>query len=148
MKTVPERFFQALLQYEDRRFYRHRGVDPRAVVRACGQNIKKRRVVSGGSTLTMQVVRIARKNRGRTYLEKIREMFLALRLEFSYSKREILDLYAANAPFGGNIVGIDAASWFYFGRSAEALSWAEAAFLAVMPNDPALIAGAEDSAAG
>ena len=70
-------------------------------------------------------------------------MFLALRLELSYSKKEILTLYAANAPFGGNIVGIDAASWFYFGRSAEALSWAEAAFLAVIPNDPGLIASAK-----
>ena len=131
------------MQYEDRRFFLHPGVDPLAVVRALVQNIKQRRVVSGGSTLSMQVIRIARKNRGRTYLEKIREMFLALRLELSYSKKEILTLYAANAPFGGNIVGIDAASWFYFGRSAEALSWAEAAFLAVIPNDPGLIARAK-----
>ncbi|HEX7502619.1 MAG TPA: penicillin-binding protein 1C, partial [Acidobacteriota bacterium] len=142
MKAVPERFFQALLQYEDRRFFRHRGVDPRAIARAMWANLKNRRVVSGGSTLTMQVVRISRKNPRRTYLEKIREMILALRLEFSFSKKEILDLYAANAPFGGNIVGIDAAAWFYFNRGPEALSWAEAAFLAVLPNDPALIAGA------
>lgn len=143
LKTVPERFFQVLVQYEDRRFFLHPGVDPRAVVRALAQNIKQRRIVSGGSTLSMQVIRIARKNRGRTYLEKIREMFLALRLELSYSKKEILALYAANAPFGGNIVGVDAASWFYFGRSAEALSWAEAAFLAVIPNDPGLITSAK-----
>jgi penicillin-binding protein 1C len=142
MKAVPERFFQALLQYEDRRFFRHRGVDPRAIARALWANVKNRRVVSGGSTLTMQVVRISRKNPRRTYLEKIREMILALRLEFSFSKKEILDLYAANAPFGGNIVGIDAAAWFYFDRGPEALSWSEAAFLAVLPNDPALSAGA------
>jgi penicillin-binding protein 1C len=140
LKSVPERFFQVLLLYEDRRFFLHPGVDPIAVIRALVQNIRQRRVVSGGSTLTMQVIRSARKNRGRTYLEKIREMFLALRLELSYSKKEILGLYAANAPFGGNIVGIDAASWFYFGRSAGALSWAEATFLAVIPNDPGLIA--------
>ena len=95
----------------------------------------------------MQVIRSARKNRGRTFLEKFREMLLALRLELSFSKKEILSLYAANAPFGGNIVGIDAASWFYFGRSAEALSWAEAAFLAVIPNDPGLIASTEKQAA-
>ena len=143
LKTVPERFFQVLVQYEDRRFFLHPGVDPLAVVRALMQNIKQRRVVSGGSTISMQVIRIARKNRGRTYLEKIREMLLALRLELSYSKKEILALYSANAPFGGNIVGVDAASWFYFGRSAEALSWAEAAFLAVIPNDPGLITRAK-----
>jgi penicillin-binding protein 1C len=140
LKSVPDRYFQVLLQYEDRRFFRHPGVDLLAFTRAMAQNIKQRRIVSGGSTISMQVIRIARKNRGRTYLEKIREMFLALRLELSYSKKEILTMYAANAPFGGNIVGIDAASWFYFGRSAGALSWAEAAFLAVIPNDPGLIA--------
>ncbi len=142
LKAVPQRFFQALLQYEDRRFYRHRGVDLRATARALWANARKGRVVSGGSTLTMQVVRLARKNPRRTYLEKIIEMFLALRLELSSSKKEILDLHAANAPFGGNIVGIDAAAWLYFNRGPEALSWAEAAFLAVLPNDPKLIAGA------
>lgn len=141
-RAVPERFFQALVQYEDRRFFRHRGVDLRAIARALWTNVRRRDVVSGGSTLTMQVVRISRKNPPRTVLEKLREMALALRLELSISKREILDLHAANAPFGGNIVGIDAASWFYFDRGPEALSWAEAAFLAVLPNDPKLIAGA------
>lgn len=141
LKAVPQRFFQALLQYEDRRFYRHRGVDLQATARALWTNARKGRVVSGGSTLTMQVVRIARKNPRRTYREKIIEMFLALRLELSSSKKEILDLHAANAPFGGNIVGIDAAAWLYFNRGPEALSWAEAAFLAVLPNDPKLIAG-------
>jgi penicillin-binding protein 1C len=143
LDAVPNRFFQALLQYEDRRFYLHLGIDPLAIARAMLKNIKQRRIVSGGSTLTMQVIRIARKNRRRTYLEKIREMILALRLELSSSKQEILTLYAANAPFGGNIVGIDAAAWFYFNRSPEALSWAEAAFLAVLPNDPGLIATAK-----
>jgi penicillin-binding protein 1C len=140
LKSFPNRFFQVLLQYEDRRFFLHPGVDPLAIARAMVQNLKQRRIVSGGSTLTMQVIRSTRKNRSRTFLEKIREMFLALRLELSYSKKEILALYAANAPFGGNIVGVDAASWFYFGRSAEALSWAEAAFLAVIPNNPGLVA--------
>jgi penicillin-binding protein 1C len=139
LKSVPDRYFLVLVQYEDQRFFRHSGVDLLAIARAMTQNIKQRRVVSGGSTLSMQVIRLSRKNRGRTYLEKIREMSLALRLELSHSKKEILILYAANAPFGGNIVGVDAASWFYFGRSAEALSWAEAAFLAVIPNDPGLI---------
>jgi len=141
LKSFPNRFFQVLLQYEDRRFFLHPGVDLLAVARAAAQNLKQQRIVSGGSTITMQVIRSARKNRGRTFLEKVREMFLALRLEMSYSKKEILALYAAHAPFGGNIVGVDAASWFYFNRSAEALSWAEAAFMAVLPNDPGLISG-------
>jgi penicillin-binding protein 1C len=140
-RAVPERFFQALVQYEDRRFFRHRGVDLRAIVRALWTNIRKGSIVGGGSTLTMQVVRIARKNPPRTYREKVREMALALRLELACSKKEILGLHAANAPFGGNIVGIDAASWFYFDRGPEVLSWAEAAFLAVLPNDPKLVAG-------
>jgi penicillin-binding protein 1C len=144
MKAVPERFFKALLQYEDRRFFRHRGVDLRAIARAMWTNVRRGRVVSGGSTLTMQVIRLSRRNPRRSYLEKIREMILALRLELSRSKKEILDLHAAHAPFGGNIVGIDAAAWFYFNRSPEALSWAEAAFLAVLPNDPSLIAGSRN----
>jgi penicillin-binding protein 1C len=139
LRSVPLRYFQVLVQFEDRRFFRHRGVDLLAMGRAALQNLRRRRIVSGGSTLTMQVMRMARKNRKRTVLEKALEMALALRLELSRSKKEILVLYAVHAPFGGNIVGIDAASWFYFGRSAMALSWAEAAFLAVLPNDPGLI---------
>jgi penicillin-binding protein 1C len=140
---VPERFYQVLVQYEDRRFYFHRGVDPLALARALIRNIRHGRIVSGGSTLTMQVIRLSRKGRSRTVLEKIREIVLALRLEFSCSKKKILSLYAAHAPFGGNIVGIDAASWFYFGRSPERLSWAEAAFLVVLPNDPGLLGSPE-----
>lgn len=140
--ALPDRFVQALVQYEDRRFFRHRGVDLRAVVRALRTNLRRRGVVSGGSTLTMQLVRISRKNPPRTVGEKLREMALALRLELSRSKREILALHAANAPFGGNVVGLDAASWLYFGRPPRDLSWAEAAFLAVLPNDPKLVAGA------
>ncbi|MBN2346867.1 MAG: penicillin-binding protein 1C [Candidatus Aminicenantes bacterium] len=140
-EAVPVRFYQALLEFEDRRFFLHRGVDLQAIARALWTNIRRGGIVSGGSTLTMQVVRIARKNPPRTYLEKMVEMVLALRLELGRSKKEILELYAANAPFGGNVVGIDAASWFYFGRAPEALSWAEAAFLAVLPNDPGLVAG-------
>jgi penicillin-binding protein 1C len=88
LKSVPNRFFQVLLQYEDRRFFLHRGVDPLAVARAMAQNLKQRRIVSGGSTITMQVIRSARKNRGRTFLEKFREMLLALRLELRCSKKD------------------------------------------------------------
>jgi penicillin-binding protein 1C len=145
-ERVPERFFRVLVRFEDRRFYLHPGVDPLAVARALRQNLRSGRVESGASTITMQVVRLARKNRPRTYLEKLKEAALALRLEAHRSKKEILALFAAHAPFGGNVVGIDAASWLYFGRSPERLSWAEAAFLAVLPNDPGLLASAEGRA--
>jgi penicillin-binding protein 1C len=135
---VPERFSRVLVRFEDKRFYVHPGVDPLAVARAVRQNLRSGKVASGASTITMQVVRLARKNRPRTYLEKLKEAVLALRLESCRSKTEILSLFAAHAPFGGNVVGIDAASWLYFGRSPDELSWAEAAFLAVLPNDPGL----------
>jgi len=95
--------------------------------------------VSGGSTITMQLARIMRKNPSRTFFEKIYEMILATRLEIRYSKHEILGEYAAHAPFGNNVVGLEAASWRYFGRGPEQLSWAESATLAVLPNAPGLI---------
>ncbi len=145
-ERVPERFFEVLVRFEDKRFYAHPGVDPLAVARAVRQNLSSRKVASGASTITMQVVRLARKNRPRTYLEKLKEAVLALRLESVRSKKDILTLFAAHAPFGGNVVGIDAASWLYFGRSPERLSWAEAAFLAVLPNDPGLPATREGRA--
>ena len=104
----------------------------------CIKNIKAGRVVSGASTLSMQCVRMARKKQ-RTLKEKIVEMLLSIRLETRYSKKEILSMYASHAPFGGNVVGIEAASWRYFNHRASELSWAEAATLAVLPNAPALI---------
>ncbi|UCH92694.1 MAG: penicillin-binding protein 1C [Candidatus Aminicenantes bacterium] len=136
---VPEKYCQALIHFEDKRFYQHPGVDPLAMVRAMFLYIKSGKPISGGSTITMQVMRLSGKKRKRTILDKVKEMIQALRLEMKYSKEEILALYAANAPFGGNIVGLEAASWFYFGRSAGELSWAESALLAVLPNSPALI---------
>ena len=102
-------------------------------------NMKAGEVVRGGSTLSMQVVRMSRDNPPRTYAEKMWEVVLAMRLELHYSKKSILDLYAANAPFGGNVVGIDAAAWRYFHTTPDNLSWGEAATLAVLPNSPALI---------
>lgn len=138
-EKVPEKFRKALVQFEDRQFYSHPGVNVAAFARALYQNISKGRVVSGGSTITMQVIRLSRKGRSRTIYEKAIEFILATRLELSYSKNEILALYASNAPFGSNVVGLDAASWRYFGRSADQLSWAEAATLAILPNAPSLI---------
>ena len=140
---VPDRFFEVLVRLEDKRFFVHPGVDPLAVLRAARQNLRAGRVESGASTITMQVVRLARKGRDRTFWEKMKEAALALRLEARRSKRTILALFAARAPFGGNVVGLEAASWLYFGRAPSRLSWAEAAFLAVLPNDPGLVASAE-----
>lgn len=137
--TLPGKFVNCLLTYEDKRFYRHPGVDPVAVVRAMRTNLRRGKIVSGGSTITMQLARIARGNRDRTLYEKIVETGWAFLLETAYSKNEILNLYASHAPFGGNVVGIETAAWRYFGRSAAELSWAESATLAVLPNSPALI---------
>jgi penicillin-binding protein 1C len=117
----------------------HPGFNPFALIRAAWLNIKHRKIVSGGSTISMQVIRLVRKNRERTFTEKIKELFLAYRLEFTHSKADILRLYASHAPFGGNVVGLDAAAWRYFGIDATHLSWAEAATLAVLPNSPGLI---------
>jgi penicillin-binding protein 1C len=137
-EAVPDKFAAALCRFEDRRFFRHPGVDPLAIARAVVQNLRHREVVSGGSTITMQVVRLARKGQPRTFREKMIEAVLALRLEMSLSKQQILGLYAAYAPFGGNTVGLDAAAWRYFGHEANRLSWAETAMLAVLPNAPSL----------
>jgi len=133
------RFVAALLEAEDRRFARHPGIDPLAVGRALRQNIAARRVVSGASTITMQTIRLSRGNRPRTMPEKMVEAILALRLEAGTSKDGILRLYATHAPFGANVVGLEAAAWRWFGRSPADLSWAEAATLAVLPNSPGLI---------
>lgn len=138
-ESIPAKFRAAITVFEDKRFIFHHGVDFHAFIRAVWQNIKARKVVSGGSTLSMQVVRIARGNKSRNLWQKVIEMIWAFRLEQSYSKGEILSLYASNAPFGGNVVGLDAASWRYYGRSPENLSWGEAATLAVLPNSPSLI---------
>ncbi len=126
----------ALIQYEDKRFMHHPGVDPLAIIRALYLNLKSGRIVSGGSTITMQLARMAYGNMSRTLWQKLKELHLALRLEMQLTKAEILSLYAANAPMGGNTIGIDAATWRYFGRRLSELSWAESALLAVLPNNP------------
>lgn len=136
---LPKRYVMSLLMFEDKNFIFHRGVDWLALGRALIANIKNGRIVSGGSTLSMQVVRLSRSNPPRTIGEKLKEIVLTIRLEQSYSKKEILELYAAHAPFGGNVVGLEAASLKYFNRHPQELSWAEAALLAVLPNAPSLI---------
>lgn len=136
--TIPEKLKQCIVTFEDKSYYRHWGVDLLAVGRAIRQNLTAGHIVSGGSTITMQTIRLSR-NKSRTFGEKFIEMILATRLEFRYSKEEILTLYASHAPFGGNVVGLDAASWRYFGHASKDLSWAEAATLAVLPNSPSMI---------
>jgi penicillin-binding protein 1C len=137
-ENVPEKFVKCITTFEDKRFYYHLGVDPIALSRAIWQNVRGRKVVSGGSTLTMQVIRLSRGEK-RNLWQKAIESILAFRLECSYSKKEILALYASNAPFGSNVVGLDAAAWRYFGRDATKLSWGEMAALAVLPNAPTLV---------
>lgn len=133
------KYVACLLGYEDRWFFFHPGFNPVSFVKAFVDNVKAGEVVRGGSTLSMQVVRMSRDNPPRIYAEKLWEVVLAMRLELRYSKRSILNMYAANAPFGGNVVGIDAAAWRYFHTTPDNLSWGEAATLAVLPNSPALI---------
>ncbi len=136
--SVPKKFKRCIIAFEDRRYLYHPGVDPLAIARAFKQNIGERRIVSGGSTLTMQLIRLSR-GKNRTIKEKIIEIILATRLELRYSKSKILAMYASHAPFGGNVVGLDAAAWRYFGHSSDRLSWAEAATLAVLPNAPSMM---------
>lgn len=138
-EQLPDKFIQAITTFEDHRFFQHPGFDIIGIGRAISQNLKAKKVVSGASTISMQVIRLARKGKARSFIEKIRELILATRLELAYSKKEILALYASHAPFGGNVVGLETASWRYFGKQPALLSWAEAAMLAVLPNSPALI---------
>lgn len=137
--SVPKKYEQCVLRYEDQHFRIHPGVNPLAIFRAIYLNIKHGKTVSGGSTLTMQTVRLMRKNGHRTIFEKLIEIIWAVRLECSYSKNEILQLYATQAPYGGNVVGLETAAWRYFNRAPTQLSWAESAMLAVLPNAPGLI---------
>ncbi len=136
---VPSKFSKCIVTCEDKRFWWHPGIDFLSVGRALRQNLKRGEVVSGASTLTMQVIRLSRPGAPRNVPEKLYEMVLATRLELRCSKKKILLLYASNAPFGGNVVGLEAAAWRYFSRSADELSWGESALLAVLPNAPGLI---------
>lgn len=139
-EQVSPLYLQALLGYEDRWFWRHPGVNPVALARAAVQLVAGRRIVSGGSTLTMQVARLIDPKlhgRGtRSAAGKLRQILRALQLEAHLSKREILTLYLERAPFGGTIEGVSAASWAYLGKPPARLSHAEAALLAVLPQAP------------
>ena len=136
--SIPEKFEKALIEYEDRGFYSHFGISIRGLGRALLQNISAGRVVSGGSTITMQTIRLHRRGK-RNIIEKMIEMFMATRMELTYSKEEILRMYVSHAPFGGNVVGLDAALWKYLGNDGNEISWAEACTLAVMQNAPSSV---------
>ena len=137
--SIPEKFKHCIIQFEDAYFYNHPGFNPISMYKSLRKNLSSGKVKRGGSTLTQQVIRLSRKGRARTYLEKFKELILATRLELRESKEDILTYYSSNAPFGGNVVGLDAASWRYFNRAPHQLSWAESATLAVLPNAPSLI---------
>lgn len=137
--SIPKKFKECLILFEDEYFYKHPGFNPISILKAIRDNVSSGEVKRGGSTLTQQTIRLSRKGQARTYTEKLKEIILATRLEFRYSKDEILAYYTSNAPFGGNVVGLDAAAWRYFNRNANDLSWAESATLAVLPNAPSLI---------
>ncbi|MBN1408065.1 MAG: penicillin-binding protein 1C [Calditrichaceae bacterium] len=135
---IPVKLKQAVLVYEDKYFYDHPGINPAAILRALYQNITTGEVISGASTLTMQIARLMNP-KDRTYFNKILEIFQALKIEIKYSKEEILKLYLDHAPYGGNIIGYQAAALRYFNVIPNKLTWGQAAMLAVLPNAPGLI---------
>lgn len=137
--SLPAKYVAALMMSEDRNFLFHPGVYLPSLGKALWENLRTGTIRRGGSTITMQVIRLSQGNPPRTVLTKAAEIILALRLELTSSKEEILRLYAAHAPFGSNVVGLEAASWRFYGKSAAMLSWAECATLAVLPNSPGLI---------
>ena len=135
---IPDRLKTAILAYEDQYFYWHPGFNPVSIWNAYRRNRRENRVISGASTITMQLARLS-EPKSRTYAHKVLELFQAIKLELKYSKHEILNFYMLHAPFGGNIQGFYAASVVYFDKPPGDLTWAQAATLAVLPNSPSLI---------
>ena len=135
-KDVDPRYLEVLLAYEDKRFFAHRGVDPPAIARAAFQLVSQGRVVSGGSTLTMQVARLLEPRQRRSLDAKIRQAVRAIQLERALSKDEILATYLTLAPYGGNLEGVRAASLAYFGREPRRLTLGQAALLVALPQAP------------
>ncbi len=136
---LSNKYISCLITYEDQHFYSHFGIDFKAIARAAKTNIMAHKIKSGGSTITMQLVRLLDNRKGKSYYAKIKEILFALWIEIAYSKNEILLAYTQVAPFGSNIVGLEAASWKYFEKKISNLSWSEAALLAILPNNPSQI---------
>jgi penicillin-binding protein 1C len=135
-RDIDPGYLKLLLAYEDKRFHSHAGIDPLALGRAALQLATRGHIVSGGSTITMQLARLMEPRRERSVYAKVRQMVRAIELERKLSKDDILDLYLALAPFGGNLEGIRAASIAYFGKEPKRLSPAEAALLVALPQSP------------
>ncbi|WP_294965953.1 penicillin-binding protein 1C [uncultured Gilliamella sp.] len=135
LNEVPDYYLDVLLNYEDRHFYKHIGINPLSLLRATWQNLTNNKIVSGGSTISMQVARLLDPH-DRSLTGKLKQIFRTLQLEWHYSKQEILTLYINHAPYGGTIEGIGAASWSYFGKQPKALTRSEAVLLAVLPQAP------------
>jgi penicillin-binding protein 1C len=133
---VDPTYLKLLLAFEDQRFRSHAGVDPLALARAAFQLATEGHIVSGGSTITMQLARLMEPRRQRSVYAKLRQIVRALEIERRMSKDQILDLYLALAPFGGNLEGIRAASIAYFGKEPKRLSLAESALLVALPQSP------------
>ena len=135
-KDVDPQFIEMLIAYEDQRFRDHSGIDPRAMGRAAVQLASHGRIISGGSTLSMQVARLIEPRSERSFFAKLRQMVRAVQIERRLSKEEILDAYLTLAPFGGNLEGIRAASLAYFGKEPRRLTTSEAALLIALPQLP------------
>ncbi|MDE9556561.1 peptidoglycan glycosyltransferase PbpC [Xenorhabdus bovienii] len=135
LEQVSPEYIQALLTYEDRWFYKHPGINPVSLLRAAWQDIRAGKIVSGGSTISMQVARLIDPH-PRTFTGKFRQIWRTLQLEWHYSKDQILEMYLNRAPFGGTLQGVGAASWAYLGKPPSELSPGEAALLAVLPQAP------------
>jgi penicillin-binding protein 1C len=135
-RDVDPTYLKLLLAFEDKRFYSHSGIDPLALSRAAFQLLTRGHIVSGGSTITMQLARLMEPRRERSVYAKVRQMVRAIELERQLNKQQILDLYLALAPFGGNLEGIRAASIAYLGKEPKRLSLAEAALLVALPQSP------------
>jgi penicillin-binding protein 1C len=138
VQDVDPRFLKLLFAYEDKRFWTHHGVDPQALMRAALQFVTSGHIVSGGSTITMQVARLLEPRRHRSLLAKLHQIARAFELEHALSKNEILSLYLTFAPYGGNLEGVRAASLAYFGKEPRKLSLAQAALLVALPQSPEL----------
>jgi penicillin-binding protein 1C len=135
-KNVDPRFLNLLLAYEDKRFRSHHGIDPLALLRGVGQLIIHGRIVSGGSTITMQVARLLEPRAQRSFAAKLRQIVRAIEIERSLSKEQILSLYLTLAPYGGNLEGVRSASLVYFGKEPRRLTLGEAALLVALPQSP------------
>jgi penicillin-binding protein 1C len=136
LSEVSPHFLRAMVLIEDKKFYSHKGVVPSSLMRALWQNIRGQRVVSGGSTITMQLAKLIYRHRERNIFNKISEIFSALKFEMHLSKAEILEAYINRLPFGNMIYGVNQASWFYFDKAPSQLSLNQAIYLALIPKSP------------